>query len=307
MKMQHTEDDISKKERYYEVVIHEYAGEDVQSSWSSHEQAGLLFLLSGDCLFETSKVSIPICESHILVISPGEVHQLKRHTQDYFTSMTILLDSDIEIVFRRHGSEAGHSFLAESGKTFVIDLEPDATQWMMLFAKKLYKETIHHQPENDFYSQSLVNLIVFEMMKLIQYANRVQDIVPVRNNPVRNNYEDSAIVKKAIQYINLNYQEDINLEKIAKVLWVNPSYLSRQFKSKVGVSITDFTTSKRVFAAKNLLIFTDLQISDVALSVGYGSIPYFNSVFKKSTGFNPTQFRKIKKQSWEIQKNQLQE
>ena len=303
MKTQHTEDDICKKEKYYEVVIHEYNGEDVQSGWSSHERAGILFLLSGDCLFETSKTGIPISESHILVISPGEVHRLKRHTQDYFISMTILLDSDIETVFRRHGSEAGCGFLAESGKTFVIDLDTDVTQCMMLFAKKLYRETIHHQPENDFYSQSLVNLIVFEMMKLIQYANRVQDIVPVRNN-----YEDSAIVKKAIQYINLNYQEeDINLEKIAGVLWVNPSYLSRQFKSKVGVSITDFTTAKRVFAAKNLLISTDLQISDVALSVGYGSIPYFNSVFKKSTGCNPTQFRKAKKQAWEIQKNQLQE
>lgn len=302
MKTQYTGDDSNKRDKYFEVVVNEYTGADIQSGWSSHEQAGILFILSGDCLFETSKASIPISESHILIISPGEVHKLKKHSQDYFISMLILLDPGIEGVFRSYGSEAGSGFLAESGKTFLLDLDPDSAQCTTLFAKKLYEEITHRQADHGLYYQSLVNLILFETTKLIQYANRTQgDIVPVRNN-----YEDSAIVKKAIQYINLNYQEDINLEKIARVLWVNPSYLSRQFKSKVGVSITDFTTSKRVFAAKNLLISTDLQISDVALSVGYGSIPYFNSVFKKSTGFSPTQFRKNKKHGWEIQKKQMQ-
>ena len=302
MKTQYTGDDINKRDKYFEVVINEYTGVDIQGGWSSHEQAGILFILSGDCLFETSKASIPISESHVLIISPGEVHKLKKHTQDYFISMLILLGSGIESVFRNYGSEAGSGFLAESGKTFVLDLDPDSAQWTTLFVKRLYEEIIRRQADQGLYYQSLVNLIVFETTKLIQYANRTQgDIVPVRSN-----YEDSAIVKRAIQYINLNYQEDINLEKIARVLWVNPSYLSRQFKSKVGVSITDFTTSKRVFAAKNLLISTDLQISDVALSVGYGSIPYFNSVFKKSTGFTPTQFRKNKKQGWELQKRQMQ-
>jgi two-component system response regulator YesN len=158
----------------------------------------------------------------------------------------------------------------------------------MLTANKLYDEIVSRGTDNEFFTLLLTGTVIFEIMRLYLRTNNLK--ANIVSEP--GSSDNPAIIKKAIQYINLNYHEDINLDKIAKNLWVNPSYLSRQFKNKVGVSITEFTTAKRVFAAKNLLISTDQKVADIALSVGYGSISYFNTVFLKNTRLSPTEFRK---------------
>lgn len=53
--------------------------------------------------------------------------------------------------------------------------------------------------------------------------------------------ERSQLIKNVITYINEHYQEDIRLSSLARQFWVSPSYLSRQFKSKVGVNAATHT------------------------------------------------------------------
>src|SRR5699024_8451656 len=91
---------------------------------------------------------------------------------------------------------------------------------------------------------------------------------------------------------NQNFQEDINLSRIAQEFWLNPSYLSRQFKYHVGINITEFITRQRLNFAKILLTITDKSISEIALEAGYNNISYFNTVFKNQVGITPGQYRK---------------
>ncbi|SHO52406.1 response regulator transcription factor [Anaerocolumna xylanovorans] len=105
-------------------------------------------------------------------------------------------------------------------------------------------------------------------------------------------YTCTPEMKKILNYITENLQEEISLDTIAAFVNMNSSYFSRYFKSKTGGNFIDFLTSMRVEKAKELLAETDLSIEEISIKVGHVNKAYFTKVFKKVTGFNPGEFRK---------------
>lgn len=102
----------------------------------------------------------------------------------------------------------------------------------------------------------------------------------------------SRLIKKAIDFININLQRNFTLNELADEIYTNPSHLSRQFKKETNETITDFINRKRISEAKRILLSSDRQITDIANMLGYNDINYFTKVFKKFTGTTPSAFKK---------------
>ena len=81
--------------------------------------------------------------------------------------------------------------------------------------------------------------------------------------------------------------------KISELFYLNPSYVSQLFKTKGLTTFSKYITNLRVEKAKEFLGTEGFSISDVAKSVGFENDKYFFRVFKKSTGYTPTQYRDI--------------
>ena len=84
---------------------------------------------------------------------------------------------------------------------------------------------------------------------------------------------------------------ECTLAGIAKSLYVSPGYLSAVFKETVGESFINYLTGLRMKRAKQLLAGTELMIYEVAIMVGYENQTYFSTVFKKSAGISPKDYR----------------
>lgn len=93
-------------------------------------------------------------------------------------------------------------------------------------------------------------------------------------------------------YLEQNYDKPVNLDELAKLFELNPSYVSRRFKQKFGMGVVDYITSIRIRKAKEFLVATDAKIIDVATAVGYDDEKYFSRVFSKSVGVSPNTWRK---------------
>lgn len=100
----------------------------------------------------------------------------------------------------------------------------------------------------------------------------------------------SRIVKKTIEYINLNFREPISLKSLAQNAGVNPSHLSRQFKKELGMGITEFINRRRIREAQFLMTQDIGSITDIAIAVGFESYNYFYRVFKRMTSMTPKDF-----------------
>ena len=102
----------------------------------------------------------------------------------------------------------------------------------------------------------------------------------------------SAIVQKAVNHIKLHFESPLTLQGIAEIIPVNASHLSRKFKDDTGMSLIDFINLNRIEAAKVYLQNNTSSITEIAFIVGYNDMNYFSRVFKKVTGYTPSQYRR---------------
>lgn len=158
--------------------------------------------------------------------------------------------------------------------------------------RPLVEDYILKYAQDDAYTQ-YYRLNVLELI-LVELCRALEGRGGRRDGAMYSEIEKSRLIKSIIAYINEHYWEDIHLDSIAHQFWVSPSYLSRQFKSKVGVNITRFITERRVQMAQKLLITSDLNITEIALRLGFKNANYFNTVFNKSQGMSPREYRKRK-------------
>lgn len=98
-------------------------------------------------------------------------------------------------------------------------------------------------------------------------------------------------IKKAIEYIEHNYIEDIKITDIANFIGVNRSYLFTVFKKSLNISPQEFLLNYRMEKAYVLLNNDKLSISDIARSVGYRDPLNFSKMFKKINGVSPKAYR----------------
>jgi len=103
---------------------------------------------------------------------------------------------------------------------------------------------------------------------------------------------NTNLIERAIKFIKENYHRDISLEDVAHHVYLSPCYFSRLFKQVQGENFIDYLTRVRLEVAKDLLLHTDLSITEIAARVGYKDYRYFGQVFKKVEGYTPTIFRK---------------
>lgn len=94
------------------------------------------------------------------------------------------------------------------------------------------------------------------------------------------------------RYSDLEYASELSLEMFSRMLFVNPKHLGRLFKRDTGVSFKRYLSNLRLGKAKWLLETSDMSVTEISLSVGFGSAAYFNRVFRDKYGCTPTDLRK---------------
>ena len=101
----------------------------------------------------------------------------------------------------------------------------------------------------------------------------------------------SAPIQKAVEFLTLNYSQEISLHRLAALVSLSESFLSRTFKKEVGVTITQFISQLRCTQAAELLAENRLSIQEISAYVGYIDNNYFVKVFKKQYGMTPSEYR----------------
>ena len=98
----------------------------------------------------------------------------------------------------------------------------------------------------------------------------------------------------ALEYIDKNYDSLITLEEISRIANLDPYYFCRLFKKTTNSTFTEYLNFVRVSKSEKKLSETDETISEIAYSLGFSSVSYFNRIFKKYKGCTPTQYKKSK-------------
>lgn len=104
---------------------------------------------------------------------------------------------------------------------------------------------------------------------------------------------NSPILKRAVDYMNKNYQESITLEDIANYAGMNPSALCRYYKKNTGKTMFEYLAELRISYAAKLLINKNMSITQIAYDCGYNNLSHFNRQFKSIVGKTPSEYCKL--------------
>lgn len=97
------------------------------------------------------------------------------------------------------------------------------------------------------------------------------------------------VQQKLIEYNKLNISEYLK-----KNLHYDYNYLSNLFSSVSGVTIEHYVIQLKIEKVKELLLYNELTLSEIAFEMGYSSVAHLSSQFKKETGLTPSYFKKLK-------------
>src|SRR6266567_3325568 len=106
-----------------------------------------------------------------------------------------------------------------------------------------------------------------------------------------NHRAEPVEIWKARRFVEEHSGEELSLSKVAKAVYMSANHLSEKFKQVTGVNFVDYIARIRFEKARELLLKSNLRISEIAFTVGFQSLSQFNRVFKKLSGKSPTQFR----------------
>lgn len=139
-----------------------------------------------------------------------------------------------------------------------------------------------------------------DFARRIEMSNSIKEISLLQQEMVRSycklvknhsmkNY--SPLIQKVLTRVDSELTSDLSLKVQAKLLNINPSYLSSLFKKETGMTLTDYVNKKRAEHAALLLKTTSMQIQTIAQYCGILDVNYFTKIFKKYFGKTPKEYR----------------
>lgn len=106
-----------------------------------------------------------------------------------------------------------------------------------------------------------------------------------------NEVNETRYWEQIIKYINEHYKEDIVFEELAEKIGISYSYLRKLVKEETGKSLMDNVNLLRIEEVKRLLLHSNLNISQIAVEVGYRNVQSVNRFFKKYEGIAPSDYK----------------
>ena len=138
---------------------------------------------------------------------------------------------------------------------------------------------------------------------MIEYTDNEEDLWKIheemlfryasRENRLHNKGLDT-LSRKINVYIDNNFMEDINNDSLASHFNISKEHMMRTYKKETGDTINNYIVAKRIKEAKDLLLLSDLSMTEIAFRIGFKNSQYFSNSFKKNTGFSPKDYRKSK-------------
>ena len=151
--------------------------------------------------------------------------------------------------------------------------EQDSEEWNLLIADNMFYF---------FFSPTFQSFCQKEFESLAGYFHIQKDA-----------WSAESIMEGVRSYIDEHYREPVNICELATRFYISPSHLSRQFKQMYGRSPSSYLIDKRITHACTLLRDNpELEAKSISSLVGYSDQFHFSKIFKKHTGFAPSDYRK---------------
>lgn len=251
-----------------------------------HEFIEIIYIISGECLQVIDDVSYNVKRGDVLFINYGSTHSFSCESHLEYVNISFSPETVSDALITPENAFALLSLTAfnemrgsnDGGKITFSGNERDEIENHI---NSMLNESGKPDHYSDALMQSYLNILVVKMLRKV-------NIMPTDG-------KDDSIWHELSDYIDQNLDTKLTLEALAKKCFYNPSYFSRIFKDKFGVSFKEYVGRKRVEYSCRLLEETEYTVDEIASIVGFSERSSFYQLFSKYTEATPSDYRKTKR------------
>lgn len=231
----------------------------------------LVYITSGGGWFRNSNVSHDVKAGTMFIIRPGVWHSYAPDTETGWESYFVEFSGPIL-------SDLAENLIPGIDKDF---LYVGINQEIAGIYRRMLDLSAAGGPQLQMALRAYVSLLVTIVARI---ANPKDD----------DGQSDRAKINAAINYMEKNISEPIDIPDIAARFNFSYSQFRRVFKAMTGVSPMDFLKNIRIQKSKHLLLTTNLLVKQIAMMCGFSSGEYFCNSFARDVGMTPSEYREKK-------------
>lgn len=239
----------------------------------------------------------------VYVAADAGIRHVGQHVSSYINSDLVLIGPNIPHLNFDYGLQCEYKqIVLQLKQDFLgsaLEHTPELSAIHTLFARAAYglsftgatKATVVEQLANmqhlSHFDQLLSLLQIFQTLAASSEFVMLNDI----DTSVKLFLNDKIRMSSVYEYIHAHYDRHPDVNEVAARINLSTAAFCRYFKKQTQLTFSEFVNRYRISQAKTLLL-QGKSISETTFAIGFESISYFNKLFKKSTGENPSQFRK---------------
>jgi AraC-like DNA-binding protein len=239
----------------------------------------------------------------VYVEASNGIRHVGQHISSYMGSDLVLIGPNIPHLNFDYGLKTEYKQIVVQLKEHFLgdafDEIPELSSIQKLFAKAylglsffgktktIVVEKLMHMQAIGHFEQLLCLLEIFQMLATSDEVLELNE----QDTSIKLFLNDKIRMGAIYKYIHASYNQTPDVNKVASSVHLSTAAFCRYFKKQTKMTFTDFVNQYRVTQAKTLLL-QDNTISEACYEVGFQSLSYFNKLFKKITGENPSNFKR---------------
>lgn len=244
-----------------------------------HVKSGRIYYTNSPQLKSISDCSLMVipqyCDSNIRAARNSDIMRMT-------FSPPFLKDIESMVSQQKTRDFPDMSELFSSDKISVQNLNRESNLIIHEIFFEIFKE---YSRKNPGY-QLMIRAKFVEFLLLLNRLNAEKNAQGISKNK-------QQVIEKILKYIQENCDTEFRLEEMALQCNMNPSYFCRIFREQAGVPVFQYINQVRIQKACSLLKRTNISIIEIAFSVGYQNLSFFNRCFKRIMRMSPRQYRQM--------------
>lgn len=259
--------------------------------WHWHDEVEFQYIQKGQAYITCDEDNISVSEGDIVFINQSVRHFITPMGTDGFIFSSVIVNPSFILGFGQLELESKYINPIIANRTF--------NHLKITSGQSLYQQFL--QPLKQLIALNKDYPSGYELLSkacILQLWKLIYDQLPLQTSAsskisARTANQDAQRAKQAMIYIQEHFMESVTLDEIADSILVSKSECCRCFKRATGLSPIEYLMKYRITeAAKSMHRKTHESISEIAGSVGFNNISYFNKTFKKIMNCTPTEYRR---------------
>lgn len=252
-----------------------------------HAEVEFFYVMQGEVLFQLDTDYFPVKAGEAVFVDSGQIHA--GHSLNNAPCMFGALVFDTQLLSSASFDAVQSTVIApflERTRTFPHHIT-ESTSWGKALLRHIRIILSMYDQQELGYEIGIKAHLMLMLQSILPEGRHVN-----RNKRERNDHTKAERLKKAIQFIQDNYQHPIRLSHIAEQIPMSEGQFSRFFKSMARQTPIEYLNSYRIRRASELLMHKEQKVSSIALDVGFDHMSYFIKVFRKQMNCTPSEYRK---------------